>query len=666
MIPSRFAVFWVGLMIAGFACSDDSGTKSTEEPPDNLDGGTDASNEGGDVSPDEGIPVDADESDGPLPDTQTFDTPIDTPSDQGQPDAAQDTTTLDTPVDSNPGVDECPMPASRCTGYASREVCENVGGRLRLRSETCSAGSGCYDGECVVGQCSDECTLNQSGCALFSVTTGAEVAPDADQYMADRARLYRAHVERDVLPQGGVVETYYSDQNLNQVIGFGGEYDSAEFTGVYLMSESFRAMVTGSVDADRLISKTSQDMDLRFRITGSPGYMARFVQNTNGTQIPSPNITCPEDPSDHCNVSLDGQTYNWMGNTSRDMYAGAVTGLTLAYKASHDEATRSMLRDHVVTMVEELMIERTLPVRVVVNDFPVDTEITSRYILLNPTELEDGRIVISVDTDDLEDSSSLAGVREFVPDMADIFYQIEILSWLPRIPIPRAGSSIMLSAFFLAALEVTEGVPEYAVRRQAIETFYNAESDYWRSVAMGWEYNRECGAKYYAANIAFIPAYLFAHLEDHPSRSSAVRDQLVAERMYGWVDHHKNPWFGFIAAAHSSTRLNDAITMSQTQLSLFPSPPRRHRILPDTGAHAINHGCDGEEGSPMAYENDALDMNERPAEAFSWQRHPWRLNHQIDVPTLVYPGVGYLAAYWMGRYHGFLQDERPGVCARMR
>jgi hypothetical protein len=60
-----------------------------------------------------------------------------------------------------------------------------------------------------------------------------------------------------------------------------------------------------------------------------------------------------------------------------------------------------------------------------------------------------------------------------------------------------------------------------------------------------------------------------------------------------------------------------------------------------------------------------VDVSERIASDFIWQRHPWGL---LDTgrPNIVYPGVDYLAAYWLGRKYGFMDDDTEGRCLAWR
>ena len=57
----------------------------------------------------------------------------------------------------------------------------------------------------------------------------------------------------------------------------------------------------------------------------------------------------------------------------------------------------------------------------------------------------------------------------------------------------------------------------------------------------------------------------------------------------------------------------------------------------------------------------AVDVADRVPSDFIWQRHPWGLLDAGD-PASTYPGVDYLAAYWFGRYHGFITDDTPSRC----
>ncbi len=57
-----------------------------------------------------------------------------------------------------------------------------------------------------------------------------------------------------------------------------------------------------------------------------------------------------------------------------------------------------------------------------------------------------------------------------------------------------------------------------------------------------------------------------------------------------------------------------------------------------------------------------MEIKDRVAEDFQWQRHPFTL--KSDGSNKTYPGVDYLLAYWLGRYHEFLKNDGEGTCLR--
>lgn len=46
---------------------------------------------------------------------------------------------------------------------------------------------------------------------------------------------------------------------------------------------------------------------------------------------------------------------------------------------------------------------------------------------------------------------------------------------------------------------------------------------------------------------------------------------------------------------------------------------------------------------------------------FMWEHNPWKLVSP-GTPNYVFSGVDYLIAYWMARYHGYIQDDAPHTC----
>jgi len=58
-----------------------------------------------------------------------------------------------------------------------------------------------------------------------------------------------------------------------------------------------------------------------------------------------------------------------------------------------------------------------------------------------------------------------------------------------------------------------------------------------------------------------------------------------------------------------------------------------------------------------------VDVADRFVDLFIWQNPPWALKYDGD-PAQTAPGGDYLVAYWLGRQHAIIADDRPNTCAR--
>jgi hypothetical protein len=220
----------------------------------------------------------------------------------------------------------------------------------------------------------------------------------------------------------------------------------------------------------------------------------------------------------------------------------------------------------------------------------------------------------------------------------------------------------MLSSFFKVALLVTDGVPEYAERRAAIETHYEENVGWWLDVAetpAGY-YADPCGDGYYGRNIRFEPMYNLARLETDIWLLDRIRDNVLAGIMWPDVADHKNVFFAFIHAANQdwSDEIDGIVDDHVYQLELFPTAPRIDELHDNWGEYFENPDCPGNT-------TVATDVDDRVVADFLWQRHPWKIFKAGNV-LRVYPGVDYMVAYWMGRHHGFIDDDLPDSCLKWR
>lgn len=594
--------------------------------------------------------------------------------DAGHPDAGKDAAPDAEPdappdaVEEDAAPPECSTTESVCADHVTRRYCE--GGQWQ--EQACPSGSGCVDGECVAGSCSDACRLGETQggqtCELFDLATSTWVAPDPVASMHDRARSYAEWLHRDGMAFGGVGNARYTDApTYSAVDHLGGLGDSAIWTGTYLAAEALRLKATGAADARRNVLALVETLHLWFNVSGDPGMLARFVAPSNQ---PHPaelgDLDCSATRC-HCGVSYGGGQYDYIGHISRDQYQGVMLGYALAYEAlgDTDEPTRELIRQDVVELVQELMLERSVPMTLTVNGNPYGPlNVNMRFTVLHTAEMENGTVNLILDTSSYDDAE-MYGFQEFMPNLALILKQVPLLGALIPDVVPRAGSAVMLASFFNVGFLVTDGIPAYETQRDEMLAFYEGNVgpggniNDWMPIMSGWSYSNNCGDAYYANNIVMEPMYNLARLEIDPGRRGLIRSNVLEAKMWEEFETTKNSFFAFIYSAAMPGSPASAHQQATAQLSQFPPPPRVQvpvDLTTDPKYEPHESGC-----TNQTSHDGAVDVGERVVSDFIWQRHPWGL-YDDGNSAQTYPGVDYLVAYWMGRQHGYIDDDTVGRC----
>lgn len=566
----------------------------------------------------------------------------------------------------------CVLGRSSCPSKTQQTICKLVGGVADWVTETCPAGELCLDTRCS-SECVDQCNLGQTRtvggatqtCKPYSVAKDKVVPLGSGLH--DRARAYNAWLRKHHLPGGTVSDAYFSDGTHAKLVAYHGTGDSAIWTGSYLASEALRLKVTGSKDAEKNVERLVEAIHRLFQVTGQPGYHARFTAPVND---PDPRIQALYDPKafEHHKTTYGGADYFWKGNTSRDQNSGVVMGYALAFEALGSAKHKKMIQQDMVAFCTELMTERkNYPINLRVKfqgkwqDIPLT--ITSRYMVLNKTEYKGGKAWAEIDPDDVE-GGAMAGFREYWPDYSDVLKQIPLIGGiLGAIPIPRSGSTIMLGAIFNTCLMVTQNDPGYAKQHAAIKAFYDKHVGGWLAkmkqyVVLNAGYPK-CWDSYYGLNIVFEPVYNLVRLEADPKRRASFQKDVLAARMWPVVKDHKNVFFSFIHAAHAPAgTASSIVAQAKAQLGQFPPPPHARIKVNNSGTsrYPPHPKCAG-------LSSVAIDVKDRVASDFIWQRKPFTLDTSGD-PRKVYPGVDFMLPYWMGRRHGFYGDDAAGTCLR--
>jgi len=558
-----------------------------------------------------------------------------------------------------------------CADALTAMVCEDG----NFVEQACGAGQGCFQGACTADKCSDECTLADSNagmtCELYDIGAEDWVAADPAGSLHDRARDYAMWLRLKGLSFGGVGDIRYSDPPAYTTqVSAGGLGDSAIWTGTYLAAEALRLKATGSAKARANVKSLVETLHLWFNVSGDPGRLARFVAPSDA---PHPWVLGDLDCANtrvHCDQDFQGTDYDYIGHISRDQYQGVMLGYALAYEAlgPADEETRALIRDDVVELVTELMTERSVPMKITYNGTEIPPfNATMRFVVLSTNELDGGAIQLILDTNDT-DASEMYGFQEFIPNLQDLLKQIPVIGG--AVPtIPRAGSAIMLSSFFRVALLVTDGAPGFEATRASILDYYENHSGdggnvgNWLDIAKLTSPGNSCGDKYYGNNINMEPLYNLARLEDDATRLAKIQNEVLGGDRWAMYENTKNSFFSFIYSSNYPSANASIATDAATQLAGFPVAPRYKRAVDLTAdAKYMPHeaGCTNQTDHA-----GAVDVADRAWADFMWQRHPWGLLDLADEGRTA-PGVDYMVAYWMGRHHGFMTDDKETSCLRWR
>ncbi|NOT59576.1 MAG: hypothetical protein HOP19_05045 [Acidobacteria bacterium] len=158
---------------------------------------------------------------------------------------------------------------------------------------------------------------------------------------------------------GLIVDPVFASPTSEEIVGYSRAGDAAIWTGHYLAAESFRYQATRSPEALANIKRSLAGIRLLLDVTGND-LLARFAMPASWKYASS--VT--EEERRHCVYSrtLNGETWLWFGNTSRDQYSGVFFGLGTAYDFVDDPQVRTEVRA-LVTRLLDYLIDNNWSVR---------------------------------------------------------------------------------------------------------------------------------------------------------------------------------------------------------------------------------------------------------------------------------------------------------------
>jgi hypothetical protein len=442
---------------------------------------------------------------------------------------------------------------------------------------------------------------------LFAVAPGPAVAGP----LLEKARDYDVWYQSYHNPgYGGAVEVTFDSPSGTTVVDYGGEGDSTIWTGTYLASQAFRYAVTGEAEAKANAIRAARALHIHLDATrytrpdevaprrAGAAFIARYV----GPAVPPYLHDIPGcKPEEDCHL-IDKGPYAgsfWRGNTSRDQYTGWWFGYALAHELVDDEPTRKMIKKDAVAVIEQLRKDR--------------------YVII-----------------DVDGVKTTAG--------------------------PEVGATMQLDWHRIVA-EVT-GDPLY----KWMYEWYAMRKMPTVSLTTFMDLNKYM--QYYAFNLAHQTFYNLIRLEDNASRKATL-NQIFADKVRRLVAGTHNVFFDFIHMVVSGVTDPSVLADDIEALTLFQDPPNRdiHIDIPEWPLDPTSVSL--YQGNlflhqlipaiPMFFRPQTLDphpIDQRCRTDFLWQRSPYEVSCGGGDGRTVNPGIDYLVAYWMGRYHGFLGPDQ--------
>ncbi len=181
---------------------------------------------------------------------------------------------------------------------------------------------------------------------------GVPTQADAD---AISANIRALHMPYGTLADPGFASADSTSADFTTVVSYNRTGDAAIWTGHYLAAESYRYAVTQSEDALDAVRKALDGVQSLVDVTSAldPDVLARSWIPQSSPYLGK--ITTDEGHNGMYASVYNGEPVYWIGNTSRDQYAGIFLGLAVAYDFVPDEAVRTQAAALVTRLLDYLV-----------------------------------------------------------------------------------------------------------------------------------------------------------------------------------------------------------------------------------------------------------------------------------------------------------------------
>ncbi len=421
------------------------------------------------------------------------------------------------------------------------------------------------------------------------------------------------------LPHDMIVNTVFnSSAEGGSPIAYTVTYDSAEWTGHFLMAEAHRYAVyvkegnyTLANDTLQTINNTLRGVDKILHVSGNGG-MARYAW---------PIADYPGDPyniqdENHYLGTWMGEDYVFEDDTSRDMHNGIIMGLGFTYLLVNDTEIRSTVK----RLVEDLL----------------------DYFLAN------GWLYMDPDDD---------------PNGTDL----------------NAGFWLFGTAGIWTLAYLKVGTLVNPDKYGSIYDDYAIERDYVHRSAFPFMSRTNIVQAYYGLLLDWEVLFILLMLEENPSLRNIYLDYISV--LYDYTKYDRNAlfntmWLAINGINRTTADAAEAIIIGDVEdcLSRYYNVTQR---LPGRAIHLENDAVKDptsvkwveffEEGVGSIlypfweeiYQFEvvakyALTPDLRPQDDFLWSRPPYWFEQEGDG-TMEGPGVDYTVVYWLSRYYNLIE-----------
>lgn len=154
------------------------------------------------------------------------------------------------------------------------------------------------------------------------------------------------------MPYLMVMDPVFESADSSKIVGYTRCGDSAIWTGHYLAAESYRWAVTRSPEAKQNVMDALNGIRKLVDVTGTD-VLARCAVPVDSEWATG--IMSEESQHGVHSGVVDGQSFLWAGNTSRDQYSGVFFGLTAAWNLVDDQLAHDWVSMLATRMLHNLL-----------------------------------------------------------------------------------------------------------------------------------------------------------------------------------------------------------------------------------------------------------------------------------------------------------------------